>query len=83
MKTRISIFVTFLMLCACNKVTAENYDKLKTGMSYEEVRTLLGKPDECSDAVVLKSCRWGNVQSHINVNFVGDKAVVFTAENLH
>jgi hypothetical protein len=73
---------SLLALTACSKVTTENYDKLKTGMSYEDVRSLLGKPDECSDAVVMKSCRWGDVRSHINVNFVADKAVVFTSENL-
>jgi hypothetical protein len=69
-------------LTACSKVTADNYDKLKAGMTYEEVRAILGKPDRCSDLLAARSCTWGSEQSYINVNFVGDQAVLFHAENI-
>jgi hypothetical protein len=69
-------------LAACTKVTADNYAKLKSGMSYEEVRAILGKPNQCSDLLAARSCTWGDEKSYINVSFVGDKAVLFASENI-
>jgi hypothetical protein len=72
-----------VLLAACSRVTAENYDKLKSGQTYDEVRTLLGEPARCDEALGLRSCRWGDDKSFIVVNFVGSKAVLFSAENIH
>ena len=72
-----------LLLSACNKVRVENYDKLKTGMPYTEVKQLLGAPSQCSEVLSVKHCVWGDDKRQIDVSFVGDQAVVFTAENLH
>ncbi len=71
-----------LSLTACSKVTADNYNKLKSGMTYEEVRAILGKPDNCSDLLAARSCTWGDEKSYINVSFVGDQAVLFHSENI-
>ena len=48
-------FLIFLIFCSilvtgCSKVTLENYEKLKAGMSYEEVMGVIGAADECSEA---------------------------------
>jgi len=67
----------------CSRVTAANYDKLKSGQSFEDVQGLLGAPDHCSEALGLRSCQWGDEKSHIVVNFVGGKAALFSAENIH
>lgn len=71
------------LLAACNRITAENYDKLKSGQTYEEVTQVLGKPGRCDELVGIRSCRWGNDQSNITVNFVSGKVVLFSAENIH
>ena len=66
----------------CSKLTTENYDQLKIGMSYGQVVALLGKADECSGAIGIKNCRWGNDKKNIVVNFAGDKVILFAAQGL-
>ncbi|MCK0509018.1 outer membrane protein assembly factor BamE [Aromatoleum anaerobium] len=67
---------------ACSKVTVENYDKIKVGMTYEEVKQLLGAPNQCSDVMTVKSCTWGDEKRHVQVSFVADQVVLFNSENL-
>jgi hypothetical protein len=71
-----------LLLAACTRLTAENYEKLKMGMSYDEVKVLLGPPDECTDMLGVKHCRWGDEKHNISISFAGDKVMIFTAENI-
>jgi hypothetical protein len=75
--------ILFAGLAACSRLTAANYDKLKSGQSYEEVQGLLGQPANCNEALGLRSCLWGDDKSSITVNFVGGKAVLFSAQNIH
>ena len=85
MKTylRLATVLTVLtMLCACSKLTMENYRKLKVGLGYGEVVKILGKPDSCSEAMIAKNCVWGNEQKNITVNFMGDKVLFFTSKNI-
>jgi hypothetical protein len=74
--------LAMLLLAACSKLTAKNYEQLKMGMSYDEVKALLGTPDECSDVLGVKQCRWGDEKRYISVSFAGDKVMIFTAENI-
>lgn len=76
------LLLTLAMLFGCSKLTIENYSKIKAGLMYAEVVTILGKPDNCSDALFVKSCVWGNEEKNITVNFVGDKALLFTSRNI-
>lgn len=71
-----------LCLSACSKINQENYSKLSVGMSKAEVETLLGKAAECSGAVGLASCTWGDDKSGISVQFAADKVVVFSSNGL-
>lgn len=71
-----------LVLGACTKLTLENYDKLKMGMTYNEVKQLLGTPDKCSDLLAVKSCTWGNEARYVQVNFFADQVVLFNSSNL-
>lgn len=66
----------------CSKLSAENYDRLKMGMSFAEVKAILGDPTTCSDLMTVRSCTWGDEKRHVNVNFVADGVVLFTASNL-
>ena len=79
---RMALLVSICLLAACSKITAENYAKIKAGMSFKEVSDILGNPTSCDDAVGFKSCKWGDDKSHITVRFAGDAAVIHSAENL-
>lgn len=80
--TQIGVLLGCALLVACNKLTVENYDKLKSGMPYEEVKRILGTPAKCSEVLGIKHCVWGDDKRHIDVSFVGDQAVVFNGENI-
>lgn len=76
------LVATILFVAGCSKLTTENYDKLTVGMEYSAVVDILGQADECSGAMGLKKCRWGDDAKHILVNFAGDKVVLFSGEGL-
>lgn len=64
---------SLLALTGCSNVNKENYDKIKIGMSYEEVVGVLGKPNTCEDPVLkTKSCMWGSSDKQIKIKFVAD-----------
>ena len=69
------IIFVFLFASACNKITQENYEKLKIGMTYEEVIDILGKAQECSSAIGMTNCRWGNDEKFIKIKFIAGKVV--------
>ena len=64
---------SILALTGCSKVNKENYDKIKIGMSYEDVVEVLGKPDTCEEQVLkTESCIWGSSYKQIKIQFVAD-----------
>ncbi len=71
-----------LFLFGCSKLTLENYNKLKPGMSYEEVTAILGKPDNCSEVLFTRNCTWGTEKRNAAVVFVGGKVILFSSTNL-
>lgn len=77
-----SSYFSICLLAACSKVTAENYAKIKAGMSYKEVSGILGNPTSCADAVGFKSCKWGDAKSLVTVRFAGDAVILHSAENI-
>jgi len=72
----------FLLLTACNAVSADNYSKLHTGMNLTEVQDLLGKPAQCSEILMIKKCTWGNAQHYITVSFAADTVMATSASGL-
>ena len=44
MNARLATAILVLLLAACSKLTLENYDRLKSGMGYQEVKEILGAP---------------------------------------
>lgn len=69
-------------LAACSRVTLENYEKLKVGMSYEEVKSILGKPSKCSELLVVKQCTWGDEGAGVSASFMAEKLVTHSAHHL-
>lgn len=72
-----------VLLAACSKVTQENYSQLKTGMTKAEVESLLGDPTDCSGAMGLSSCTWGDRKQFISVQYAGEKVMMFSGEGLN
>ncbi|RQF41048.1 hypothetical protein IPC273_08755 [Pseudomonas aeruginosa] len=71
-----------VVLAACSKINQENYSKLKAGMSKAEVEVILGKPTECSGALGMSSCTWGDEKAFISVQYAADKALLFSGQGL-
>jgi hypothetical protein len=81
MRQRVFGFVIMvLLLTGCGvsntKVTKENYDKLKTGMTYEQVTEIMGKADTSSESDMGE---FGKIELwHYQL---GGKAIDVTFEN--
>ena len=72
--------LTAILLAACSKITAENYERVKEGMTEAEVTAILGPPTESSAMSILgitgQSSRWDGKESLITVQFVNGKVRV-------
>ena len=83
MKLRITMLaILAISLFGCSKLSLENYNKLKVGMPYEEVQTILGKPASCSEALFTRNCTWGDEKRNVAVVFVGGKVMLLSSTNL-
>ena len=71
-----------VLLAACNKINQENYSQIKAGMNKQEVEKLLGSPTDCSGALGMSSCTWGDKNSFISVQYAGDKVVMYSGQGL-
>ncbi|WP_285426302.1 hypothetical protein [Pseudomonas sp. efr-133-TYG-103a] len=71
-----------VLLAACSKINQENYSRIKAGMSKAEIEQLLGKPTECSGALGMSSCTWGDQKTFISVQYAADKVVLHTGQGL-
>jgi hypothetical protein len=78
----LAILAACVLLAACSKINQDNYSKLKAGMPKTEVESLLGSPTECSGAIGLTSCTWGDEKTFISVQFAGDKVMMFSGQGL-
>lgn len=79
-----SLMVLSLLLVtvACSKLTLENYNRITVGMSYDDVTTLIGPPEKCDDVMGVRNCLWSDGPRSVHVNFVADKALLFSSSNL-
>ena len=70
----LAIFLfSVVTMVGCGRVNKENYDKIKIGMSYEEVIEILGEPHTCEEPVLkTKNCIWGSSDKQIKIKFVVD-----------
>lgn len=83
MKIRTVVAMGLLLaMLGCSKLTLENYDKITTGMTYEEVTQLIGTPEQCDDVLGVRNCTWGDEKRSVSVSFVGGKVLLFSSSNL-
>jgi hypothetical protein len=71
-----------VLLAACSKVNQENYSKISAGMSKADVEQLLGSPTDCSGALGMSSCTWGDQKRFISVQYAADKVVLYSGQGL-
>lgn len=74
--------LTVLLLACGPKVSLDQFNRLRIGQSYEEVREIVGDPASCDEMLGLHHCVWGNPERGIRVGFLGGKAVLLSAHNL-
>lgn len=71
-----------VLLVGCSRLTLENYQKIRVGMDYATVVEILGQPEHCSEALVVRNCLWGNEKKNISVSFLSDKVILLTSHNI-
>ena len=73
-----------LLIAACSRVTADNFEKIQDGMSEQEVRAVLGEPSESTSVTVLgvsgTASRWSGRDAEIVVRFINGKVALKTFE---
>lgn len=72
--------LTFLVFCcSVDKLSKENFDRIKTGMTETEVQAILGPPTESTgvDVTVFSGTTsiWKNGLTVISIQFVNGKVV--------
>lgn len=80
--SRLTLIALALGLAACSKLTLANYDRVKVGMPYDEVVTLIGEPARCNETLGLRACHWGTEEQGATITFAGGKVMVSSAKNL-
>jgi hypothetical protein len=84
MKARTALLA--LLVAACSRVTADNFEKIQEGMSEPEVRALLGTPTESNSVTVLgvsgTASRWRSRDAEIVVRFINGKVALKTFEKM-
>ncbi|HKE42554.1 MAG TPA: outer membrane protein assembly factor BamE [Casimicrobiaceae bacterium] len=80
--TMIHSIVATLLLClaACgSRLTQENFEKVREGMSQQEVRQILGEPADASGASLLGlssgEAVWKDDKTTITIHFLNDRVV--------
>ncbi len=75
----VGLIIAGLMGCAGSKITKENFDKIKLGMTQEEVQAILGPPTEASGLEIPMfsgtMSKWVQGDTVITVQFVNGKVV--------
>ena len=79
----------FAGVVGCNRVTRENYNKVKTGMTQQQVKDILGNPYEAKASGVsvlgvggeATTLTWKSGDESITITFVNDKVVTTSMQN--
>ena len=78
-----SLILTNFLLVACNQpLSLQNYNKLQTGQTYDEVNQMVGPPARCDEMLGVRSCVWGDDQHGFSVNFIAGKVILLSAKGL-
>lgn len=79
LRTLLIIFCC-VSLFACSKLSQSNFDKIKNGMTKQEVIALLGEPTSAESVNIMgisgTSAVWKNSTVEIDIQFLNDKVAV-------
>ncbi|MDT0496245.1 hypothetical protein RM530_02540 [Algiphilus sp. W345] len=68
-----------VLLAACSKLTAANYDRVETGMSPQQVHDILGAPDEVGGGTLanfeVRNEVWRGHGQEIQISFLNGKVM--------
>lgn len=71
------------VLGACgSQLSLDNYNRLKVGQSYDEVKQIIGDPARCDELLGVRTCVWGDEQRGVSINFVAGKVILLSAKSL-
>ncbi len=79
---KVIVFIMLMLITACSKLSMDNYQLLKVGMSYQEVTQIIGEPLRCEETLGTRHCQWGETDPTIKVTFLAEKAVLFSHQGL-
>jgi len=73
----LSIFLFYIFLVACSRVTEDNYNRIESGMEEATVIKILGEPDKSSSmgigSLSGKSSVWDDGKARISIQFFNGK----------
>ena len=73
------LLIVGLIGCGGSKITKENFDRIKLGMTQEEVQGILGPPTEATGVEIPMfsgtTSKWARGDTVISVQFVNGKVV--------
>jgi hypothetical protein len=71
------------LLTACGSpLSMDNYNKLKVGQSYEDVKKIIGEPVRCDEMIGIRTCVWGDEQKGISIGFAVGQVMLLSAKNI-
>jgi len=86
LRTAAATLCILLLMTGCalepNTITRENYDKLKFGMTYEEVTAIIGEPEDFSTRTGIKQYTWVEKGRHIHSKFLAGRAIYYSSRGL-
>ena len=81
-----TILIALAFLAGClgepHRVTLENYNKLKMGMTYEAVIEIMGEPDDASTQLGARQYTWGGGEKQIHAKFLFNRVVYYSSKGL-
>lgn len=77
--------VLLVLLAGCSRATPDNYARLESGMSRDEVHAVLGEPDDVSGGGIgrinLMTERWNGRKHVISVTYASDQLTLKSIES--
>lgn len=83
--TSVACLLLLLAATGCTRLTQENFNKVQTGMTYEEVVTILGEPSDNQSIgagpLSASSITWEDDSARVNIKFLNNKVQVKAFES--
>ena len=80
-RSAIALSAVFLLACS-GPLSMDNFNKLKVGQPYDEVKKIIGDPASCDETLGIRTCVWGDERKGIRIGFVAGQVMLMSAQNL-